>query len=493
MSRAYKAQAPIPEDSGDSESDDHPLQPFPSECLPGAAGDMARAIVQAACVPVSLSGSCVLGILSASIIPALQVQSRADRVTRGNLYILASAESATGKSEAFRHAAQPLLQFEDERIQQWKANTFPALLAEKAELEEELRMARQDIRKTDSGMERENIRHRLQTTQTRLVEIEDELLPPGLIAQNCTVEKLAVHMHVNRDCSAILSADAGEVLNIILGKYNKLDRTDDNLYVQAYTGEYIRVDRMGRPSVVMQKPCLSSLLLTQPDKLDTLLSERSLTDGGYLPRNLICHTNCQPSYVNRDPQGIPHAILSAWNNLIRNLLQTYRLGAETHTIEPDQAAMRLLHDHHDAIVDRRKSDLKDITSYAGRWNEQAWRLSVNLHAALHGAHAHECTLSADTALRAINLAEWFAAQQLDILSGGRWKAKREQRNEVLSLLAEKPDGITARDVQRAGIARTADEARELLAELQQGILEGRDVTPERGGHTVRIYTRKVGR
>jgi hypothetical protein len=138
--------------------------------------------------------------------------------------------------------------------------------------------------------------------------------------------------------------------------------------------------------------------------------------------------------------------------------------------------------------------LKDITSFAGRWTEQAWRLSVVLHAARHGLHAHEHPLSPDTAQDAITLADWFAAQQLDILSGGRWRAKRDRQKEVLLLLADITDGITARDVYRARIAKTSEEARDLLASMEQGgILLGQDITPERGGWTVRIYTRKPAR
>ena len=65
---------------------------------------------------------------------------------------------------------------------------------------------------------------------------------------------------------------------------------------------------------------------------------------------------------------------------------------------------------------------------------------------------------------------------------------------MLLLLADVTEGIAARDVQRQRIAKTPDEARELLAAMERdGILEGRDITRERGGWTVRIYTKKQGR
>jgi hypothetical protein len=119
-------------------------------------------------------------------------------------------------------------------------------------------------------------------------------------------------------------------------------------------------------------------------------------------------------------------------------------------------------------VKRRRSDLRDVTIYAARWDEQAWRIAVCLHAGLHGAHAHEHTLDLDTAKRAIELADWFASQQLEILSASRDKARREKWDRVLSLADDKPEGIRASDVYRARIVLNAEQAHTLLGEMEAG-------------------------
>lgn len=474
--------------------DDPSPQPFPVECLPGTAGDMARAIAQAERVPESLTGSCVLGILSASIGAGLQVRSGAQRITRSNLFILPSAQTGTGKSESFRHAARPLFEYEREILEQWRRDILPGLQAEKELLESEVNALKKTVGKKDSGMEREATRRELEQKKARLLELDGLLQAPVLTVEDITTERLASLLVKRDEVLTSLSPDAGNIVSNLLGRYNKLDRTDESIYLKAYSGDYTRVDRQTREPVVLHHPCLSVLWLTQPDKLDTLLGERSLTDGGLIPRLLICHTNCQPTHITGDQQGIPGAVLSAYDRLIRDLLQTYRQATAAHTIEPTPAALRLLTDYYNAIVDRRLSDLKDITGFAARWTEQAWRLSVVLHAAQHGALSHEHPVSAETATEAITLADWYAAQQLDILSGGRWQAKRDRQKEVLLLLADTPDGIRERHVQRARIAKTADEARDLLATMEQdGILDGRDITPERGGWIYRLYTRKQPR
>ena len=474
--------------------DEMPQQPFPTECLQAVPAEMSGAIAAAERVNESLSGCCVLGILSASIGAGLQVRSGAKRTTSGNLYIVPSVESGGGKSETIRRVVRPLYQFEAEIVERWRAETLPRLQAERDVLESELAQAKKVVAKAETAEKREEIRREMEEMRARLNQLELELQAPVLTCEDITTERLAALLAKHGECLTSISADAGSIINNVLGRYNKLDRTDETIYLKGFSRDPVRVDRVSREPVFLHEPCLSALWLVQPDKIETLLSERSLTEGGLIPRLLMCHTNCQPRYITPDQIVIGDEISRAWDELIRGLLQTYRLAPETYTVEPDPKAMRLLNDHHNCIVDKRRGELKDINSFAARWNEQAWRIAVVLHAAQHSAQAHEHNLSFETARDAITIADWFAIQQQEILSGGRMKARRDKRNEVLLLLAEYPEGITARFVQRARIVSTAEDARELLAAMEQeGILLGKDVTPDRGGWTVRLYTRKPAR
>jgi hypothetical protein len=118
------------------------------------------------------------------------------------------------------------------------------------------------------------------------------------------------------------------------------------------------------------------------------------------------------------------------------------------------------------------------------------RLAVCLHAGLHDEDAGGRMLAAATAASAIALADWFAREQLAILARGRYAARRAKLDEVLELLADTPKGITARDILRARITHTADEAHALLAKMEaDGELAGRDSNPENGGHITRTFTK----
>jgi len=478
--------------NGAEPSDEPANIPFPLECLPPDAANMAHAICATERVPETLAGCCSLGMISASIGAGLQVVSGADRVTRGNVFILASAVSGSGKSETFRHSAKPLQEFEAARLKAWETETRPGALARKDLIEQDIDKLKKDARKK-GDVEREEIRMELQTKRAELASVEAELNPPRLTVEDVTTEKLAVMLAGAGECLASHSPDAGGVVNNILGRYNKVERTDENIYLKAFSGEFCRVDRQSRPPVVLHKPCLSVLWLTQPDKIESLLAERSLTEGGLLPRFLICHTRAEPQLITGDSPGIPPATARAWEKLVLDSLQTFRLAAEAFTVKPDPDAKEALKAHHNRIVGRRRAELVDVGSYAARWNEQAWRIAVCIHAGKHGANAGERNLDLATAQAAITLADWFAGQQMEILAVGRFAAKRARQDQVLGMLADKPDGITARDVQRGGLAHKADEARALLDELERdGLLAGRDHTPGGGGHVTRIYRKARG-
>jgi hypothetical protein len=224
--------------------------------------------------------------------------------------------------------------------------------------------------------------------------------------------------------------------------------------------------------------------------VETLLAKTELTDGGLIPRLLVCHTRAMPRPIVEGVGGIPAATVNAWSLLVRKLIQTFRNGGEPVTIEPMPEARQMMNDHHNKIVVRRNGELRDVTTFAARWNEQAWRIAVCLHAGLHGENAVKEKLSAETATNAIALADWFAGEQLRILARGRHAARRAKREEVLELLAETPTGIQASDVYRARIVGSAGEAHSLLAQMEtEGELEGKDSKPKNGGHVTRIFTK----
>ncbi|MEI8234768.1 MAG: DUF3987 domain-containing protein [Verrucomicrobiota bacterium] len=451
---------------------------------------MARAVSVTERVPLELVGPCMLGIISASLGAGLVVQSGPDRITRGNLYICLSAESGSGKSETFRHCARPFLTYEQEMIEAWQRNEKPGLLADMEIAQAALDSLKKQLKSDQCN--RQALRPGLSSAHLTLAEIVRQLVGPSLSCEDVSTEMLAVKMAANGEQLASLSPDARGVADNILGRYSK-GATDEAIYLKAFSGDQHRVDRLSRSPITLESPCLTALWLVQPDKLELLLGNQSLSDGGLLPRFLVAHSHAEPQEIDGTARPISEKNSDRWNCLVRELLDTYRHAQTPAVVRAESYAQELLDGFTNEIVRRRRAggDLADVAIYASRWAEQAWRVAACLHAAHHGAQAASEELDGDIALRALEIVRWFAGQQLDILSAGRDKVKEEKRDKVLLLLADHPTGIKVRDVQLKRIGKDAETCRALLGEMEAaGMIVGRDVTPEGGGHPTRIYTRR---
>lgn len=91
----------------------------------------------------------------------------------------------------------------------------------------------------------------------------------------------------------------------------------------------------------------------------------------------------------------------------------------------------------------------DIASYVSRWNENAWKIALLLHAAKHLDKAHEHELSVDTAAAALVLMGWFTKCQLELLAGPRRSKHRGRVLKVLQVLTPSKPKITLRDLKNS--------------------------------------------
>jgi Protein of unknown function (DUF3987) len=149
--------------------------------------------------------------------------------------------------------------------------------------------------------------------------------------------------------------------------------------------------------------------------------------------------------------------------------------------------LEALNKHHDAIVQRRLTELRDVTSYAARWTEQAWKIAVCLHAGEHGTDAHNHPLGLGTALHAIEMADWFAQEQLRILNAGRIQRKFERLQKLKELIVQHYKGAaTLRGLQRNN-GFPASEVRELATQFPGYLVIKKHKTGGRPSETVSLF------
>ena len=475
------------------EPDESEPTPFPLDALPAGLAGIIAAVARTERVPVALPAVCAFGVASAALGAGLHVASGPNRTTRGNLFLLASAESGSGKSESFRLVAAPLLDHQTRLLESWRLKTSPQLHAELRVLEREIALLEKKAAKTGADDERARMLGELEYKLARKDDLARRAALPCILAQDVTTERLAVLLRDNREVAFSASADARKLVDNLLGRYNPGKTTDESLYLSGYSGDYLRVDRQGRESVVLNKPCLSLCWFVQPDLLATMLDATSLSASGFLPRLLLCDTRATPRRIEGEPQILSTFVCDQWSQLVADLLATFHAADQPHGITATPEAIAALRDYHNRIVDRRAVDLADVGGFAARYAENAWRVAVVLHAGLYGATAGQHAMDPETATNAVRVVEWFAAAQLEILAKGRHQAAAKMEEEVLDLLdlnreRKQLDFLTVRDVQRARIMANAEAARALLVRMESaGILVGEDIRPAGGGKPTRIF------
>lgn len=403
--------------------------PFPAEVLPDKMRRMVRTIAHHRQMPVTLPSVCSLGVVSAAIGKGLRVRGLDYVTTPANLYILASAESGIGKGLGSGPICQPLYDYEENP----------------------------DIR---------------------------------LTCENTTSEALARALADNNECLASISADARDVIENLCGRYLEKGKTDEGLLLKAFSWEQLRVDRVTSGKVHLRRPCLTVLWLVQPDKIDLMFAQKSLLEGGLLPRFLTCQAHWLPQKLDRSRGRLPEDVIAEWNALVTGIIKVFRSKAEPSTVECDEGALSVFDDYHEVARQRQIGPEREFSSFAARWHEQSLRIGLVLHVATHGADALGVRVSQRTAEAAVRITEWFVQQQLKILRRGIAKAREELEAKVFALFTGPRIAIIATDVYRERIVPNAKEAHALLNDMVLASkLTYKDEKPTHGGHTTRFYSR----
>jgi hypothetical protein len=467
------------DDEDDTDLDLEPAK-FPTEVLPTPYAEMTRETARTVGVSERLSGPIVIGGISSSIGKGLCAELIPNKTTRGNLYLIPAAISGGGKSETARRILEPIFETDKAIKEQWQSQVGPSLEARQEILTREIDAIRRQCKANSSPEERDALVAAITEKKKQLQQIADENTQPSLIVEDVTIQKLAMVMAKNGETAALISEDGADVVNNLLGRYNSLERPDDAIFVKAYSGDSVHVDRVGRPPVVLTRPCLSMVLLIQPKRLESLLSQPELTDGGFLPRCLLVREDGCPSEISPDMPPIPREILNSYNQAIRELIQTFRLSEKVQQLQVTPEARKMVVDYYNELVRERKTDVGGIESFTARYAEQACRLSINLHAAHYGARAKDYTIDVTTVSHAIVLARWFANEQMRVLENPRRIAKRALLKKIWLLALRSPSGFTVRDLQLARITSSAQHGRSLLDELvQRGHLR-KELRPTKG-------------
>ena len=213
-----------------------------------------------------------------------------------------------------------------------------------------------------------------------------------------------------------------------------------------------------------------------------------------MPRFLALDTYCD-AQIRTTNDSIQTKVLEEYDLLINRLLLVLHADESENVIQLSDEVLSAFKDYYNDIVGQRRSggELEDIHPYAARWEENALKIGICLHAAKHHEHAMVKDLDIETAHEAIGLMKWFAEQQLGLLQESRDKQSEEKEMRVLQLIEDNGGQCTRVDVYRKRIASNAGSAEVLLtAMVEKGRLtEEKQPSPKGGGHPQTIYKSKL--
>jgi hypothetical protein len=433
------------------------LQLFPLHCLPLVAERMAREMARVTTAQnEALAAAVILGTLSASLGAGLEVSTVGGQTVRGNLFILAIAESGTGKGENFNHATASFKEIETEAIQQWESATKPRIVSELAIADKRAKKLCEAAANAVEVNDADAATRAHTEATTRIAELTRQLEScPRFRVADVTKEALAVAMQAQPgQAIASHSSEARGIFSIVKGRYGK-EGGDEDLYCSGYSGDPLTVDRLGRPRVTLHRPCLSILWMIQPDAARRAFADASLMESGMLPRFLFFDPKAEPKERFGDHAPISAEVRMSWNKCVSSLLETYRSNGDSpRIVRPSEDAVEVMADFERETVRRRQraGDLADVAAFVARWSENAWRLALVLHAATHQDEAHEEPLTIRTAKNAVEIVRWFAVQQLEVLRWGRQEKLKNRLLALLALLAILANGsgeISFRDLRRS--------------------------------------------
>lgn len=121
-----------------------------------------------------------------------------------------------------------------------------------------------------------------------------------LVTTDATPEELAELMFYNNEKISILSSEGAEVFEMMTGRYS--NKTNIDIYLKSFSGDYIAVDRKGSKSLILQKPLMTIGLFVQPSVIKGIPSQfqnRGLTQRFLysLPTSLIGKRDVQPRKI----------------------------------------------------------------------------------------------------------------------------------------------------------------------------------------------------
>lgn len=354
---------PVPEDSPWDEPlvlDDANLPDFPMDALSPALRNYAGAVATSTQTSPDMAAVGILCAVSAAMRNLYVVEGKADWHEPTNIYGLVIAEPSERKSAVVKLITKPI----DEYVRAYNAQhkyEFEMSQAQKTRLENRKNALISAARKKGQTAPEDDFDDDLQEVVRQLVEF-DEIRPMRVYVDDTTPEKLVETLHENKGAISIISSEGG-IFDVISGAYSS--KVNIDVFLKAYSGEHIAVDRIMRNSIVVDDACLTILLTVQPVVIGDMMKNSKFRHRGLTARFLYTHPKSLVGGRDFHSETISQADYDGYKAIISNILSEER-GAEPKVIRLTEQAAASLRDFYDWTEKRLVDEYSEYNDWIGK-------------------------------------------------------------------------------------------------------------------------------
>ncbi len=302
------------------------LPHFPVDALPEPLNAWVLATAEAYQVPADLPSLLVLAVCSGTVARRLEIVAGPSWREPVNLYVACLLEPANRKSAVFSAALAPLRELENKLIEDAKprvGSTDSARRIKEAKLKE--------LEKTASkgGDKCQQAFHQAAALAAELAALPVAILPK-LLVDDATPE--AVEMTLAAQGGRLVCAGAeGGIFSVMGGRYSAGGANLD-CFLKGHAGDDLRVDRVGRGSILVNKCCLTLAYAIQPEVIRNMSENGQFRGYGLIARFMYAMPESLLGKRKINTAPVSACLTDRYSALVR------RLAA----IEPDGDQPRLL-------------------------------------------------------------------------------------------------------------------------------------------------------
>ena len=423
---------PIP--MGDDRGD---LPEFPVDVFPSWFAEMCRDVAKRIQVPVDLPATIGMAVLSLATNNRVKLVYD-DWVDTTNLYLVVAMPPGAGKSPVFKAMSRCVTRYENDLAKRMVIEVNEASSRHRS-LESKLKKAE------DKGDESE--------AALLVAELNSHEVPalPRLIVDDITVEALVRVLHEQKGRLGLLSTEGG-LFEQMVGRYSKDNRANLDPYLQAWSGDPIRVDRIGRDNLIVDEPYLTIGLTVQPQVISNLSKRPELAGRGLTARFMYSVPADNVGHRDFTRRGVRanQAVIDRYEEHVTDMLRRMASFLTPGTLTLTDEAADLFAEFRQSIEDRRVpgGDLRPLAEWSVKLEASTLRLVGLLHLA-HGRPAHG-DIDGDMVTAALEVADYWIEHAFAVHDMWGTDEIMVQARMILDWLAKRGlDTFTGRDVYTA--------------------------------------------